>query len=194
MEPLVQRRGAHFFDVSAEAVPVKAKGPAAAGLPVNTRLKAALEMGISSSKTDGVVLARVLAPVLVGDKVVVPKGALLRGKASSDNERMYLQFSELLIGDQKLTLTGSAIEGEYAGLLAQKRQASLEEQQKAALAAGALGAAADVALQLTTGVQASALQDTTGGAVQATQQAQKVDPKVVLVVPAKTPFEVVITE
>jgi len=173
----------------------KPTGAQPAGLPLNTRIRAELQIGISSTKHDSVVLAQVVTPVQVGDKVVVPRGALLKGRSSSDKDRVYIRFSELVVGNQRFTIDASAVEGDLPGLKAQKREATLEERQQSRVAQGALGAAADIALGLAgAGAAATALRGVSGGAVEETQRAQQYDSSVVLMVPARTAVEAVVVE
>jgi hypothetical protein len=194
-----RRRGSRYYDAPVEDPAAgAAKKPAGiqpAGLPVNTRIRAELQIGISSTKHDAVVLARVLAPVQITDKVLVPKGALLRGRSSNDNDRVYIRFSELIVGKDRFSIGAAVVEGDLPGVHAQKREATLEERQQSRVAQGALGAAADVALSLAgAGVAATALRGVSSGAVQETQQAQQYDTSVVLMVPARTPLEAVVVE
>ena len=200
-EPMpARRRGSRYYNDAPPEEPgagaaKKPTGVQPAGLPVNTRIRAELQIGITSTKHDAVVLARVLAPVQVADKVLVPKGALLRGRSSNDKDRVYIRFSELIVGKDKLSIDASVVEGDLPGVHAQKREATLEERQQSRVAQGALGAAADVALSLTgAGAAATALRGVSSGAVQETQQAQQYDTSVVLIVPARTPLELVVVE
>lgn len=162
-------------------------------IPMNTKLRVALQIGITSTKHDSVVLAKLRQAIKQGDHVLVPQGALLKGQSSSDNDRIYIHFTELIIDGKKSSLVAAAVEGDLAGVKAQKRQATLEERQQARVGQGMLGVAAEIAADAA-GVGGAAVRGVTGGAVQETQRAQEYDASVVLWIPAKTQFDAVVTE
>lgn len=195
--PPPRRQGGRFFDVApAPGAPPaghETKSTSSAGLPVSTRIKVALGLGISSTKPDVTVLAEVISPVKVDDRVVIPAGAIMMGTSSSDRERVYVRFHQVVVGGRKLSLGAAAAEGDMPGIKAIKREATLEERQQSRLAQGALGAAAGLAEALV-GPAGSTLRELSDGAVRETQRAQEVDSSVVLIVPAKTQFEAIVTE
>ncbi len=190
------RRGTRYYEAPAEDAPAaKPTGPQPIGLPLNTRVRLELQIGITSTKHDAVVLARVSEAVRIGEKVVLPKGALLKGRSSNDADRVYIRFHEVVIGKEKFAVDASAVEGDLPGVKAMKREATLEERQQSRVAQGALGAAADVALRAAgVGVAGTVLRGVSSGAVEETQQAQQYETSVVLVVPARTQVDAVVFE
>lgn len=61
-------------------------------LPIGSEMKAVLESGA----TDGIVKARLTAPLLVDGEPLLPERAVLFGKGKSGEERLYVEFSKVI--------------------------------------------------------------------------------------------------
>lgn len=61
-------------------------------IPIGSEMKAVLESGA----TDGIVKARLTAPLLVDGEPIVPEGAVLFGKGKSGEERLFVEFTKVI--------------------------------------------------------------------------------------------------
>lgn len=157
------------------------------------RLVVRLEVG-ASSLAKKTVLARTVKAISRRGRVIVPRGAIIKGRASSDQERLQIEFSQAIAPTGARTrFRGYAVEGKMPGLIAQKREATFEERQSAGVARGALGVVRDVAGAVTN-LPGRALQRVADETVPEAQR--EVTPKqlYVLEVAAGRKFEIVITE
>ena len=62
-------------------------------LPIGTEMKAVLESGA----TDGIVKARLTAPLLVDGERLLPERTILFGKGKSGEERLFVEFSKAIL-------------------------------------------------------------------------------------------------
>lgn len=151
-----------------------------------------MQLGIASTR-HGKVIAEITEPVRIGDRVVVPQGALITGVSSSDSERVYVRFTEVIVENQRFAIEATAVSDDLPGIAAERRQATLEERQSSEIARGALDVAKDLAVGFA-GPAGNALRRIGEGAVQETRRENEYDSSVMLMVPAKTKFFVVVTE
>lgn len=63
-----------------------------AEIPIGSEMKAVLESGA----TDGIVKARLTAPLLVDGEPLVPEGSVLFGKGKSGEERLFVEFTKVI--------------------------------------------------------------------------------------------------
>ena len=61
-------------------------------LPIGSEMKAVLESGA----TDGIVKARLTAPLIVDGEPLLPEKTVLFGKGKSGEERLYIEFSKVI--------------------------------------------------------------------------------------------------
>lgn len=61
-------------------------------IPIGSEMKAVLESGA----TDGIIKARLTAPLLVDSEPIVPEGAVLFGKGKSGDERLFVEFTKVI--------------------------------------------------------------------------------------------------
>lgn len=114
------------------------------GLAVGQSIPVALQVGLSSMHM-GVVLAQVTQEVRAGERVVLRRGDILKGRASSDGERIYLDFYEVATASKVVRIAGYATEGGLPGVPAQKRKSTIEARSHASVAHGALEVAKSAA-------------------------------------------------
>jgi hypothetical protein len=166
------------------------------GLPVGTRLKAKLLVGASSANRSPV-LAKVTEPVRVGGAVKVKAGAILRGRANADAStgRLYIDFEEVRTNQERYALQGYAIShGDMPGLVARRREASLEDRVGAGGLGGAVGAGGEIASEVAgSGVVGKVVRRVAQGTVPEAQRELEADRRgVTYEVAAGTAFEVLV--
>ncbi|MEQ9498149.1 MAG: TrbI/VirB10 family protein [Deltaproteobacteria bacterium] len=166
------------------------------GLPVGTRLKAKLLVGASSANRSPV-LAKVTEPVRVGGSVKVKAGAILRGRANADAStgRLYIDFEEVRMNQERYALQGYAIShGDMPGLVARRREASLEDRVGAGGLGGAVGAGGEIASEVAgSGVVGKVVRRVAQGTVPEAQRELEADRRgVTYEVAAGTAFEVLV--
>ena len=195
-EPRSRGTGRRFFKPGGTIdVPTSHKaGGAQSGsdLPPGTRIPARLEVGISSGRHVPV-LARATQDVEIAGRVVVPKGALLRGRSSNDERRIYIDFKSVTVGGTNRAISGHAVFGRLPGLSAERREISADERQSTAVVRGVL----DTADGLTRGLGGDVVRDlarnvgreSLGEAEKDTQ----IDRRFLLEAPAGARFMVVVT-
>ncbi|MEQ9498166.1 MAG: TrbI/VirB10 family protein [Deltaproteobacteria bacterium] len=166
------------------------------GLPVGTRLKAKLLVGASSANRSPV-LAKVTEPVRVDGSVKVKASAILRGRANADAStgRLYIDFEEVRMNQERYALQGYAIShGDMPGLVARRREASLEDRVGAGGLGGAVGAGGEIASEVAgSGVVGKVVRRVAQGTVPEAQRELEADRRgVTYEVAAGTAFEVLV--
>jgi hypothetical protein len=160
-------------------------------LSEGTRIRAVLDLGISSAR-HGTVVARTTQQVTDAAGVVIPKGSVLTGRSSNGHNRIFIDVTGVRVGIKQYRLRGVATRGEDLGLDAERVETPLEDRTSARVADGALGVLKGLAA-VAAGPAGHALSQTAGGAIEEVQREQRIDRNVTLKVPAGTGFTVVIT-
>ena len=110
-----------------------------AALAVGDAFRVKLHSGLSSVSSDATVLVQVTKAVRRKGVLVIPEGTIIRGTIRTYGERrFFLAFGQFSIGDTPYRLTGRAEERNYAGLLAVRREATLQERQRSTVINGVL--------------------------------------------------------
>jgi serine/threonine protein kinase len=151
-------------------------------LPAGTTFAARLKVGVSSSQR-AVVLAT----------ATVPKGAILRGRASSDHQRVFIDFTSVTTGGKSHPIKAYAITGGRPGLAARRREATPDERGGAAVARGALNTAAGVAGALGGDVARDLARNVGSETAREARRDTEVDRRYTLEVDAGTSFQIVVT-
>lgn len=168
--------------------------PATPKLPLLTKMQARLSTGVSSA-THGVALATLTESVKVDGKIVLPKGAVLKGKSANTNERIVIRFTTAQAGNTSIDFVGVAhsLGDLHPGLKAKKRIIPKEERGGNAVARGALTTAGRTAARIGGGVAGELVGDVAReGIGEARPDFQERAP-FVLTVPKGLQFTVVVT-
>ena len=89
--------------------------------------------------SDSVVLVKVTKPVRKEGHVVIPRGAIIRGTVRTFGERrFFLAFGTFVVGETRYRFEGRAEERNYAGIVAIRREATLQERQRSTVINGVL--------------------------------------------------------
>ena len=191
----LDRELGNYFGVGGAVGGELSKGSKDLDVPVGTRIPVWIGVGITSAK-HGRVIARAAKDVKKNGEIVVPKGAIFVGRSSSDDKRVYVDFTQMRAGKQAVKIGGHAISGNLPGLAPAVIKQPLSERQakraRTGAAVGAKNAVAD-AVGLISGQAGEAVRGIGDGVVEE-ERLEGLDRNATLIIKANTNFEVLVTE
>ena len=133
--------------------PPSSRAPRSSPLAIGDRFDVVLHSGLSSVARDNAVLVKVPKAVLQEGRMVVPAHTIIRGEIRTYGEhRFFIAFGQYTVDGRRYAFEGRAEQRNYAGLLAQRREATMQERQRSTVINGVVSGLAEVS-----GVAAQAL-------------------------------------
>ena len=167
-------------------------------LSVGDSFTVRLHSGLSSLSNDNVVLAQVTKAVYKDGLLVIPRRVIIRGSIRTYGEqRFFLEFGQFTVENVLFAFEGRAEERNYAGIVAIRREATLQERQRSTVIDGVLsglvGASAVAAQALPPGVR-EASQVIAGGTRENTLREEEVREGFVLEAAKGKHFRILVTK
>lgn len=158
------------------------------------QFEAVLSVGVSTAKSRPVI-ARVAKEMKRSGEVILPKGLVLRGKASDDGRRIHIDFTQLGGKDRKeVRFAGYAIQGGNPGLAAKRVEVDDDTRASAAVGRGAIRTAGTVAGHLGGGLAGDLAGNVGKEGLDEARRDVQPDRSYYLTAPQGTAFQIVVTE
>jgi len=163
-------------------------------LEVGATFEVQLVVGVSSLAPNVVVARTTKAVKDNRGRQVLTKGAVLRGRAQGERDRLFLTFRTAKSRGETYRLEGYAVDKDMPGVRAIVRGASAEDRGRSGAGRGALGAAGGVVGEIVgQSMPGRVVRGIADGVVPEAQESLRADRHTVLELPVGRKFQVVVT-